>query len=196
MSKPKSAEEYINKHPEWRENLELFREILLDTELTEHIKWGIPYYTIKNKNVLGFAAFKKHVAIWFVNGVFLDDPNNLLVNAQEGVTKAVRQLRYNSGEKPDKKVIKNFVEQAIANQKAGKEVKPEKKETLQIPPELKAAFSEHSGLEKSFNSFTAYKKREFADYISEAKQAATKERRLAKIIPLMQEGIGLHDKYR
>lgn len=196
MAKVTSPEEYIERHPEWKQMLQTFLEILRETELEENIKWGIPYYSLGSKNIVGFAAFKNHVALWFPNGVFLDDPDNLLVNAQEGVTKAGRQLRYHEGEQPDKKVINNFVQQAIANQKAGKEFKAKAKKEVEIPPELEDQFLKDPDLKNKFNSLPPYKQREFSDYISQAKQSATKEKRLAKIIPMIQDGKGLNDKYR
>ncbi|MEX0609371.1 MAG: DUF1801 domain-containing protein [Balneolaceae bacterium] len=196
MAKVKSAEEYILRHPEWKSILSVFRDVLDESELEENIKWGIPYYTLGKKNIVGFAAFKNHVALWFPNGVFLDDPDNLLINAQEGVTKAGRQLRYTADEKPDRSIIKNFINQAIANQKAGKELKPETKKSVSVPTELLDAFSDNPDLEDHFNFFTPFKQREFCEYISDAKQQATKERRLVKIIPMIEKQIGLHDKYR
>jgi uncharacterized protein YdeI (YjbR/CyaY-like superfamily) len=43
---------------------------------------------------------------------------------------------------------------------------------------------------------TPGKQREYAEYIAEAKQAATKERRLEKILPMIAAGGGLNDKYK
>jgi hypothetical protein len=48
--KNRSAEEFISKHPQWRELLETLREILRSTELEETIKWGVPVYTLDGRN--------------------------------------------------------------------------------------------------------------------------------------------------
>ena len=61
----------------------------METELLETIKWGVPVYTLNDKNVLGMGAFKSYVGIWFFQGAFLDDPQKKLINAQEGKTKAL-----------------------------------------------------------------------------------------------------------
>src|SRR5690554_6820197 len=135
MPKANSVDEYLEIKPKWRNSLELFRELMLETELEETIKWGSPYYSIDGKNVVSFVAFKNHTAIWFPNGVYLDDPENRLVNASEGVTKAARQLRFSSFEEIDKNLIRNFVNQAIANQKSGVEFVPEKGKEVEIPEE-------------------------------------------------------------
>ena len=196
MTKVTSVDEYVERHSKWRPLLELFREVMLSTELEENIKWGAPYYSLDGKNVVGFVAFKNHAALWFTNGVFLDDPDQLLINAQEGKTKAGRQLRFHSNEEADIAVIRDFVQQAIKNQKAGKEHVPEKNQELVLPEELKAALQEHEELEGKFSSLTPYKQKEFAEYISEAKRSSTKDSRLKKILPMIKNGIGLHDKYR
>ncbi len=70
MQGNKTVEKFIVKKTEWKKALELLRSIILSTEMNESIKWGIPVYSIHEKNVLGIAAFKAYVGIWFYQGVF------------------------------------------------------------------------------------------------------------------------------
>lgn len=196
MAKPKSVEAYIAKHSKWEKSLQYLRKIIFETELEETIKWGQPAYTINNKNVVGIGAFKEHFGLWFFNGALLDDPDGHLHNAQEGKTKAMRQLRFTSHEEIDPKVVRNFLLQAIENQKAGKEIKIDVNREADIPPFLEKAFSEDSELKSSFDELTPGRQREYADYIATAKQDATKKRRLDKINPMIKQGIGLNDKYQ
>ena len=197
MEKIYSVEEFIEKHDKYKDALELLRDIIISTEVEETIKWSIPTYTINNKNVLGIGAFKNHFGIWFFNGVFLKDEKKLLRNAQDGKTKAMRQLIFNSIEDIDKNIVLQYVKEAIENQKVGKEVKADrkKKETV-IPDELSAAFNKNKGLEASFNELAPYKQREYCDHIASAKREATKISRLEKIIPMIKNGVGLNDKYK
>ncbi|MBC9795476.1 YdeI/OmpD-associated family protein [Sinomicrobium weinanense] len=195
MEKTTSAEAYLQKHQKRYKELETLRNILKNSELQETIKWGCPTYTINGKNVVGFAAFKEHIALWFYNGALLKDKYKVLINAQEGKTKALRQWRFTAGEEMEEDKIRQYVEEAIANQKQGKEIKPEKKE-LTIPPELLQKLQEDKNFHEKFNTLTPYKQREYAEYIQEAKREATRYSRLEKIIPLILEGKGLHDKYR
>lgn len=196
MEKAKSVEAYIEKHSDWSELLTGLRAVLLDTELSEKIKWGAPVYTLDNKNIVGFSAFKNHAGLWFFQGVFLDDPDNLLVNAQKGKTKALRQLRYEKGDSLDTDIVRFFVRQAIDNQKSGIELKPDRNKPLIIPGELDQAFQRTPGLKSYFKALTKGRQREYAEYISGARQDATRQRRLDKIIPMIEKGIGLNDKYR
>ena len=71
MKKINSAEDYFLVKSQWDNILKQLREIILLTELTETLKWGIPTYTLDGKNVAGLVAFKSFVAIWFFNGVLL-----------------------------------------------------------------------------------------------------------------------------
>ena len=195
MKMAKSVEEYIEDQKKYGNSLEILREIMLSTEMDETVKWGMPTYTINNKNVVGISAFKSHFGIWFFNGVFLADPHNILYNAQEGKTKGLRQLRFTNKEQINKSIILDYVFEAIDNQKKGLEVKTEKKPLI-IPKELKNLFNENKKLSAIFDSLTFGKKREFAEYIIEAKRDETKQKRIEKIIPMILNNIGLNDKYR
>ena len=197
MKKVSSVEEYIETNEKWSDALAQLRDVLLQTELEETLKWSIPTYTINGKNVCGIGAFKEHFGVWFFQGVFLKDELGILRNAQEGKTKAMRQLNFSSIDEIDKNVLLRYVKEAIANQKAGKEVKPDrsKKETI-VPDELKVAFNANSVLEAAFKSLTPYKQREYCEHIASAKREATKHSRLEKIKPMIIQGIGLHDKYK
>ena len=196
MQSDKTVEGYIERQIQWKEPLQKFREILLETELLETIKWGVPVYTLNGKNVLGMGAFKSYVGIWFFQGAFLKDPHKKLINAQQGKTLALRQLRFVDNEEVDYKLVKEYVVEAIQNQKEGKEIKPEKNKPLIIPDELLANFGVDEELKKCFEELTLSKQREYAAYISEAKREETKHKRLEKIIPMIKQNIGMSDKYR
>lgn len=196
MQKSTSVEGFIASHPEWREPLCILREILRSTGLDETIKWGVPVYTLDGKNVAGLTAFKKFIAIWFFQGALLQDPTGKLINAQEGKTRAQRQWRFDDSEPLDGKLIRQYLEEAISNQRRGKTIRPATNKPPATPRELSDAMNGNSGLKKSFARLTAYKQREYTDYLVEAKRADTRQRRLGKIIPLILAGKGLNDCYR
>ena len=198
MELAKSVEEYIAKSGEWAEVVERLREILLSTELDEDLKWGAPAYLYEGKNLIGLGAFKSYAGIWFHQGALLSDPKKKLINAQEGVTRALRQWRFSSLDdvNSNETLIGDYIKEAIRNHLDGKEIKPQKKKPLNIPNELKVAFSDNAQLKKSFDSLNLTRQREFADHIATAKREETRLSRLEKIIPMILEGKGLNDKYR
>ncbi|WP_339698054.1 YdeI/OmpD-associated family protein [uncultured Marixanthomonas sp.] len=187
---------YIDKHEKWSDELLKLRSIFQKTELTEEVKWGAPTYTLNGKLVAALAGFKNHYAIWFHQGVFLKNKEDKLVNAQEGVTKALRQWRFEEGDPIEADLILKYIQEAIENCIAGKELKPKRKKDAVIPPLLEKAFKTDTNLAKAFKNLTPGKQREYANHISEAKREATKESRLQKIIPMILDGKGLHDKYK
>lgn len=197
MKKVNSVEEYIESHEQWVEALTILRNIINSTEMEETLKWSSPVYTLNGKNVLGLGAFNHHFGLWFFNGVFLKDEKKLLINAQEGKTKALRQMRFTTIEDIDNKTVLTYVKEAIENQKLGKEIKVDrsKKETV-IPDELQQILNEDTNLLENFKSLTPYKQREYCEHIASAKREATKLSRLEKITPMILNGVGLHDKYK
>lgn len=195
MEQNNTIDQFIAKHPKWHNELTFLRGLMNTTAMKETIKWGTPVYTINGKNVLGLGAFNSYVGIWFFQGVFLKDEKKVLINAQEGKTKGMRQWRFNSLEEINKVLVKEYVVEAIANQKAGKEIKPEKKPLI-IPDELQEALSSDAQLSETFDALSLTSKREFAEYIIEAKLETTKISRLQKIKPMILQGIGLNDKYK
>lgn len=196
MTKAKTVEEYIELHPHFEDKLSELRAIILSTELKECLKWSAPVYTLGSKNVLGLGAFKNHYGIWFFNGVFLKDEQNLLINAQES-TKALRQMRFEKETVINKAVVLHYIQEAIENQKLGKELKPQRhRKPVVIPVELQDALNVNKALYAAFKALTPGKQREYCDHIETAKRDATKQSRLGKILPLILKGVGLHDKYK
>lgn len=197
MKKIYSVEEYIEEHQHFAEELSILRSIINSTELEETVKWSMPTYCLNGKNVLGIGAFKQHFCLWFHHGVFLKDAHNLLINAQENKTKALRQMRFDSKAEINETAVLDYVKEAIENQRLGREIKPVRKvKKVVIPKELSEVLQSNSELNASFKALTPGKQREYCDYISEAKRDATKQSRLEKITPMIKKGIGLNDKYK
>ncbi len=189
---------WLKRHEQWQHLLTPLRELLLVSGLKEEVKWGAPTYTLDGKNVVGLGAFKNHCALWFHQGVFLKDEKQKLVNAQEGTTKGLRQWRFSEGDKINRRLVQSYINEAIANQKDGKAIKPAtpSKAAPAIPEDLKKAFTRNSKLKTAFSKLTPGKQREYIAHINDAKREATRLSRIEKCSPLILAGAGLHDKYR
>ncbi|WP_375207201.1 YdeI/OmpD-associated family protein [Hyphococcus sp.] len=196
MADKKTPDAYFKNADKWREELLALRKILVSTGLKEELKWGSPFYTLDGKHIVGLTAFKNFFCLWFPQGALLKDEKKLLINAQEGVTRAQRQWRMTGAKDIKPAVIKAYVKEAAALAREGKEIKPKRKGALVVPAELKTALASNKRASAAFEKLTPGKRREYADYIAEAKQAATKERRLKKILPMIAAGAGLNDKYK
>lgn len=195
MRNARTADGFFRNATEWKAELKVLREIVLSAGLEETVKWGGPVYTLGGKNVVGIGGFKSYFGLWFFQGALLADKAKKLINAQEGVTVAQRQWRFRSAAEIDRRLILKYLDEAIGNTKAGREIKPSRK-PLVIPPELEAAFEGNGKLRDTFDKFGLSKKREFVEYVESAKRADTRSRRLEKIVPLILRGRGLNDTYR
>jgi uncharacterized protein YdeI (YjbR/CyaY-like superfamily) len=184
-----------NKTNQWENEMEQLHAIIRKTPLVETTKWGGPVYTYNNKNVLGIGGFKSYFGIWFYNGVFLKDEKKLLINANEENTKSLRQMRFNSANEIDEKLILAYIKEAIEIEEKGLAIPKEKKETI-IPEILQKELDRNSELSTKFNAFSPYKQREFIEHIISAKQEKTQITRLEKVILMILEERGLNDKYR
>ncbi|KAF2341499.1 YdeI/OmpD-associated family protein [Flavobacterium tistrianum] len=180
---------------QWEEELILLRAIIDKTELTETTKWGGPVFVYEKKNVVGIGGFKDYFALWFFNGVFLKDEKKKLINAQEDVTKSLRQWRFSSKDEINEVIILEYIKEAIENEKQGKVIKPTKKEAI-VSELLNAEMAKNPDLKSAFEKFSPYKQYEFLEYIETAKQEKTKISRIEKVVPMILANVGLNDKYR
>lgn len=195
MEPAKTDKHTWDKVNSWSEELEFLKSIIAKTELTETTKWGGCVYVLDNKNVVGIGGFKNYFTIWFFNGVFLKDEKKVLVNAQEGVTKSLRQWRFTSKDDVDETLVLDYIQEAIENEKQG--IKTQKAEvTVEMPEIFQKELDVDANLAEAFLKFSPYKQKEFLEYIVEAKREETKRSRIEKIKPMILENIGLNDKYR
>ena len=139
---------------------------------TRCLQWGwtktsngeFPAYLCDGSNLIGFAGFKRHCALWFHQGVFLKDEAGKLSNAQEGKTQAMRQWKFSAGEAVPHGLLRDYALETIENHRAGKKVKPVSR-PLQIPDELASAMREDAALREAFESLTPGRQKEYAGHI-------------------------------
>ena len=130
MNRFKTVDEFISGKKLFRDELIKLREILNSTQLEETIKWGAPCYTFAGKNVVGIGAFQSYFGLWFFQGALIDDQNNVLINAGEGKTKAMRQWRMTSAKEIKPQAIKSYVNAAMQIVVDGAEIKPDRNKPL------------------------------------------------------------------
>ncbi|WP_281635921.1 YdeI/OmpD-associated family protein [Flavobacterium marginilacus] len=181
----------------WANELDILKAIIAKTALVETNKWGGCVYVLGNKNIVGVGGFKKFFTLWFFNGAYLKDEKKHLVNANEGVTKSLRQWRFTSKDEINEEEIITYILEAIQNEKEGKIIKPKKvTEPTIIPDLLQKVLNDNIQLKDAFLKFSPYKQKEFIEFIETAKREETKLSRIEKIKPMILDNIGLNDKYR
>lgn len=192
----KTADEYFANAARWSSELRRLRELCLNCGLREEIKWGAPCYSRNGRNVAGIAAFKSYFGLWFFQGALLTDDANVLVNAQEGKTRALRQWRMTSAKDIKVTVIRRYLRAAAKLADESIEVKPVRNAPLQIPTALQEALNKNAKAKKSFAALRLGLQREYAEFVASAKRQETVTRRLQKVLPMIEKGVGMNDPYR
>jgi len=177
----------------WREELEHLRQTVLDCGLKEELKWGVPCYTYKNKNVAIVSALKGYCAISFFKGVLLKDKQGLLEKPGEN-TQADRLVKITGKEQIIKleQAIKDLIREAIEIEKAGKKFSYEKNPEP-IPSELIQKFEDNPALKTAFESLTLGRQRGYILHFSQPKQSKTRATRIEKCMPKIFAGKGFHE---
>jgi len=186
----------MDYNAQWKEELRLIGSILDKAPLEKAFKWGSDVYTLNGKNIVSYGGFKNYFAIWFYNGVFMNDKYRMLINAQEGKTKALRQWRFTSADKVDEGRILEYVKDAIEVERKGLKIKSDMSYPMEKPFLLEEAIHKDPVFGDAFENFSPGKKKEFILYIKAAKQDGTKLLRMDKIKRLVALGIGLNDQYK
>lgn len=185
---------YFDKAEKWQEEIKKLREIVLECELNEELKWGCPCYTFQKDNIVLIHTFKEYCALLFFKGALLQDNEGMLIQQTENV-QAARQARFTSlkeiGEKEAR--LKAYIYEAIEVEKAGLKVEMKKTKEYNVPEEFQVKLDEMPNLRKAFEALTPGRQRGYLLYFSDAKQTKTREARVEKCIPQILDGKGLED---
>ncbi|MDR0227775.1 MAG: YdeI/OmpD-associated family protein [Flavobacteriaceae bacterium] len=180
---------------DWTKEITYIESIFDQTDLTPQIKWGAKVYCLGNAKIVAVGGFKNYVAIWFYKGVFLKDDAQVLINAQEGKTKLLRQWRFTTIEEIDTAVLLRYIQEAITVEEQGLTLAPTIEKDVQS-----SLFDSYTTKDKvllaAFKALAPYKQKEYLEHFEQAKQEKTKISRIEKAIPLILENKGLNDKYK
>src|ERR1039457_774850 len=114
---------YFSKTENWQKELEKLRMIVLDCQLTEELKWGVPCYKYQKSNIVLIHVFKEYCALLFFKGALLHDTHGILIQQTKN-TQAARQIRFTNvreiGEMET--ILKAYIYEAIEVGKAGLKV--------------------------------------------------------------------------
>ncbi len=195
MNKPNpKVDGFIRKNKQWQDELQQLRKIVLDTPLTEDVKWRVPCYTFEGSNVVLFGAFKESAVLSFVKGALLKDPKKILLQPGEN-TQSARVLRFTNVQQiiDLQSTIKAYIHEAIELEKSGAKVNFKKIEEFAVPEELQTRFNQMPALKKAFTALTPGRQRAYILYISAAKQSKTRESRVEKHLKRILAGKGIDD---
>ena len=184
---------YIEKSDEFaRPILTHFRELVHKTidGAEEAMKWGMPHFTHNGKNLAGMAAFKAHCAVTVHGSGRQGEEDGM------GSYCKVTSLANLPG---DTELAARLVEARERIDFAGSAVKrppkPKPAAELPVPQDFAAALRGNPSAQATFDGFSPSQRREYVEWITEAKQDATRARRLATAIEWLAEGKRRNWKY-
>lgn len=184
----------LNKTKKWKEEFEKLREIILDCDLTEELKWGQPCYTLGKSNIVLMHGFKEYCALLFFKGALLKDAKGILVQQTENV-QAARQIRFSTIQDIVKlqATIKTYIKEAIKVEKSGLTVEFKKTTEFETPEEFQTKLDEMPALKTAFEALTPGRQRAYLLHFSAAKQSKTRTARVEKHVQQILDGKGLDD---
>ncbi len=185
---------YFNKAGKWQEEITLLRNIVLDSGLTEELKWGCPCYTLQKRNVVLIHVFKEYCALLFFKGALLKDAKGILIRQTENVQSA-RQIRFTGIREITElePMLKKYVHEAVEVEEAGLKVELKKMADYNVPKEFQQKLDGSTALKTAFDALTPGRQRGYLFYFSQPKQTKTREVRIEKCMPQILNGKGLND---
>jgi len=185
---------YLAKSKTWKNEISKLRKIALDCDLDEGLKWGTPCYTFQSGNIVLIHTFKEYCALLFFKGALLKDTKKVLFKQTKN-TQAARQIRFTNVKEIEKleKVIKAYIKEAVAIEKAGLKVKFKKTNEFAVAQEFKVKLDNMPALKAAFGALTPGRQRAYLLYFSSAKQSKTRVARVEKCVQQILKGKGLDD---
>ena len=184
---------FIRAARTWQAEFKKLRMIILDCQLTEELKWGVPCYTFQNSNIVLIHGFKEYCAILFVKGALLKDAKGILIQQTKNVQSA-RQIRFTNVREivEMETILKAYIHEAIEAEKAGLKVNYKKATEFSIPDEFLNKLDENPALETAFYALTPGRQRAYILYFSAPKQSKTRTARVEKCMQQILNGKGLN----
>lgn len=165
-----------------------------DRGIEETIKWRVPYF--RKQGLVGcMAAFKGHVSLGFWRAKELSDPHGLLRDGSMLSASRFASVR----DLPAEKVLIAYMREAIALDEDAKN-RPEtrKRKPVKVPPvpaDLRQALERRRNAIETFRKLAPSHRKEYIEWINEARRASTRERRVAQAAEWVAEGKTRNWKY-
>lgn len=185
---------FFEELTQWKDELLVLRNIVLDCLLHEEVKWGVPCYTNNGKNIVLIHGFKDYFAVLFMKGALIQDSENILIQQTENVQSG-RQIRFTSVEQlvAMEATIKAYIFEAIEVEKAGLKIEHKKKEEYNVPEELTDKFKQDPAFQTAFEALTPGRQKGYLLHFSGSNNPKTRIARIEKYTPKILNGKGMTD---
>jgi uncharacterized protein YdeI (YjbR/CyaY-like superfamily) len=167
-------------------------------EAQETMKWSFPHFEYNGAILCSMAAFKEHCTFGFWKASIMKDPAGVLKIADRHSMGHFDRMTSLKDLPADKVMIAYIKEAALLNEQAVKVPAREKKvsATVAVPPVLLAALKKNKKALATFEAFPPSHKKEYIEWITEAKTEETRQKRLATTLEWLTEGKSRNWKYQ
>jgi len=189
-----AVDTYLKKLKNWKTELTTLRQLILDCGLEETFKWKHPCYTDAGKNIVIIHEFKEYCGMSFFKGALLKDPAGILIQPTENV-QAARQIRFTDLSQiiELQATLKDYINEAIAIERAGKTIQKKKTSDFPLPEELTLKFNEDPAFKKAFYNLTPGRQKGYLLHFAQPKQSQTRTSRIVKNRERILDGFGFND---
>ncbi len=148
-------------------------------DVEEKIKWGMPHFDYKGEMICHMASFKQHAVMGFWKATLMKDPI-LLATAKSEVAMGHLGKIMSLKDLPADKQIIAWIKEAMQLNDAGIKisVKPVEKKKLIVPKYFTEALAKNKKAQKVFDAFPYSHKKEYVQWITEAKTNTTRDKRM------------------
>lgn len=167
--------------------------------VTETIKWGFPHFEYSGEILCSMASFKRHCVFGFWKAAIMKDPDRLLTlfeKASMGHLGRITTLK----DLPGDRILKKYIKEAAALNEAGVKL-PSRSATkttaspLVVPNYIKTALKQNKKAAAVFEAFSTSHKKEYVEWITEAKTEPTRGKRINTMLEWLQQGKQRNWKY-
>ncbi len=165
----------------------------------ETIKWGFPHFEAHGAILCSMAAFKQHCVFGFRKASLMKDTDHILtIKDRESMGHLGRIITL--GGLPSDKILKSYIRQAAQLNEAGIRLPPRQKSivassAVEVPDYVTRVLKKNAKALKTFEAFSPSHRREYIEWITEAKTDATRDKRIAAMIEWVGEGKRRNWKY-
>lgn len=200
MMKDKRIDAYIAASADFAKPILTHLRVLVHKacpEVTETIKWGFPHFDYHGI-MCSMAAFKQHAAFGFWKAKLMENyevvlnPKGETAMGHFGQIKSLKDL-------PADKVLLQYIKEAARLNEDGVKVErrkvPTVKKSLTVPTDFKKALAKNKKASTVFDAFSYSHKKDYLDWIAEAKTDETRSKRIATTVEWLAEGKSRNWKY-
>ncbi|MDP2530350.1 MAG: YdeI/OmpD-associated family protein [Candidatus Palauibacterales bacterium] len=189
------VDRFIERSTRWKAEMRALRDVLLDCDLAETLKWGKPCYTAHGGNIVILQPFKAHLSLMFFKGALLDDPEGIL-RSQGEHSQASRRVELTAARQVRERspILRSYIREAIAIEEAGLEVPKKRVADYEVPAELEKRLLEDEAYRKAFQALTPGRKKSYLLHFSAARRPSTRERRIENCRARILQGRGFHER--